>query len=227
MRILEILKESLTVDSALDRLPVLAREMETIVDTFGNNSEQSNDQGGPSLPARSQLARWVNTNYLSSKKVAPGGNNIQSLMSVLRKEPKFRALADRCLDDTKVIMSREGKQPAAEQFGIMLNSVIGILKASGKGDYSRIMHKFEAALSGIETTQSAKKNVSGIESYPKNKKPEKKPDVNASQRSQVEQVVNHILSTLPKDVAAKLRIAVSKSDNKLQALKAEMNKLGV
>lgn len=227
MRILEILKESLTVDSALDRLPVLAREMDTIVDTFSDNINQSSGQGEALLPVRSQMARWVNTNYLSSKKVAPGGNNVQSLMSVLRQDPRFRKLADKCLDDTKVLMSREGKQPAVQQFGIMLNAVIDILKASGKGDYSKIKQKFEAALNNIETAQSTKKAVSGIERPFQNKKPEKKPDINASQRSQVEQVVNDILSTLPKDVAAKLRGAISKSDNKLQALKAEMDKLGV
>jgi len=46
------------------------------------------------------------------------------------------------------------------------------------------------------------------------------------QRSQVEDIVNDVLSKLPKKIAGDIRNAIARSPNKLQALQAELKKYG-
>lgn len=49
----------------------------------------------------------------------------------------------------------------------------------------------------------------------------------AQQNSQIEQIINSVLADVPKDVAGSIRQAISKADNKLQALQQELAKRNI
>lgn len=49
----------------------------------------------------------------------------------------------------------------------------------------------------------------------------------SQQNAQIEQIINSVLAAVPKDVAGSIRQAISKADNKLQALQQELSKRNI
>lgn len=229
MKISQILNEALSTDTALARLPVIARELNNVVLVFAhdiNEAVEWNDPGAL-LPAVGKIANWVHTNYKSSKRV-DSNQNIESLMQELSKNPKFKEIAERCLSSLKFNMERDKKQSALQQFDTILGCIKSIMDKAG------IKHAIDSTIGTYRDTwadyrklRAVKMSDRGIDVARTPVRPAATKDIAPSQRAQVETVVNHILSTLSSQHAAAIRAAISKSDNKLAALKKEMDALGL
>ena len=229
MKISQIITEVLSHDMALVKLPIVAREMGNVVSDFTrevDDAVQWNDPG-QLLPAVGKIANWVTTNYKSSKS-RPGGENLESLLQLLSHHPKYRDIATKCLSEITFNMDRELKQSALAQFSIILSAIIRILdSAKIKNNLVAVLHQYQGTLGKYKELRKVKMADRGIDTRPAPAKSAKQLDISSSQRAQAETVVNHILSSLPPKIASEIRAAISKSDNKLQALKLEMDKRGI
>ena len=219
MRIYELLNEVISPELARTSLPLAARNLNSAMLL----SRKFLDTDSPRMLIAGELNRWIQQNYLSSRTARNQGQNIHSTLEYLAREPKLRWIKDSLL---KLTMDRENKGSTYDLIGDLLTTMARALAQIDPKDKSatNALATFDQLRSDIADIQAANKKPTKAEYAASVKAKQdaaqpKQVDVTGQQRAQAEQVVNAMLATLPKDVSAKARIAISKADNKLLALK--------
>ena len=237
MKLFEILQESLNPDSALQTLRVsvdaLSQNLKTSIASLEDALHWRDP--GQALPAIRPTINWLTDNYYSGR--YKSGYNIESALSTLKQRPQYNKLATAAMDSVVSVMMKDKKVSSLDQIYGLASNICQILQNT-KSQYNIESSKRTMALL-IKFTDLYKQlkkipmsdrgiDVSGRSEQNDIAKPvDNSKVIKGVQNSQVDQIVNDVLSGLDQTVAHQIRQSISKSDNKLQALQIEMKKRGL
>lgn len=182
-----------------------------------NKSRDYFESDAPKLLVPSYLSRWFQQNYSSSRIKRNQGLNIQTTLEYLTNSPKMKDLKSQFL---KLNMDREKKDTTLGYIRSLCNLYAKVLDRIDPG--ATLGNELVSAIESLITDLSNLDKEEKVAPVPKVKE---KPSVENEQRARIEEIVNDILSGLNRDDAARIRQSISKSDNKLVALKAELDKM--
>lgn len=233
MKIVEILQESLNTDSAIQTLKVsldaLSQNLKTSIASLQDALEWNDP--GQTLPAIRPVINWLNDNYYSGR--GKSGYNIESALSTLKHDPKYRKLAKFATDNIVTMATRENKVSTITQIYGLVTAICQILQQSNSArnidscnHVTKSLNEFIRLYKELKSIPMKDRGVEPNSRYTAtNVAPMNQPKVvKSSQNAQVDKIINDVLSTLDKQTAHEIRNAISKSDNKLQALQHEMKK---
>ncbi len=193
----------------------------------------ANEKDPVILPVYSATGRWVNQYWLSGNKV--GRHGFKGAYEQLKSLAKYTGP----IDALKYVAERDKGDSKYEFFNCILlflyTDFVDIAASLCKDVElaSSIMTiakrlKFEHETLGMLISQTIDV-MRGKDEKLKEIKPKQKNVVVKEQQMQVEEIVNMQLDTLRrimhKDVVARIRTVVMRSDNKLKALKEELDKI--
>jgi hypothetical protein len=236
MKLFEILQESLNPDSALQTLRVsidaLSQNLKTSIAALEDALHWRDP--GQALPAIRPTINWLNDNYYSGRH--KGGYNIESALSTLKQRPQYNKLATAAMDSVVSMMMKDKKVSSLEQIYGLASNVCQILqntKSQYNVDSSKramtLLLKFTDLYKQLKKIPMSDRGiyVNGGSESDISKPVDDSKVMKGVQNSQVDQIVNDVLSGLDQNVAHQIRQSISKSDNKLQALQMEMKKRGL
>ena len=218
MYIRDLINESLSPDMAKLKLTIVTRELTIKLNQAAAAVMDGvkNEDKTVLLPVLNQLAKWVVDSYFPSR--AGNGHNIKSLMQDLNA------------DDIGYSMAREselnGKLKILAQLIPAMYEIVDRKEGTALVNAYTNYTNAKEALAAVGKKDKVTKNPSGPTDaeIASNKQADA---LRGEQSAKVEQVINQVLATLPKDVAVKVRAYVAKSGNKLKALELAMSKFNM
>lgn len=191
-----------------------------------NSKSQDNPEKYIAFLSASVRGRWFNENYLSRRReIGMKGALMTLSKSVLKGDDNADYAARLELNMFKDISS--SKQITSNSHFLNLeDSLPDVLRMLGRvfpGDKVRLTRLADRLEREIDRTQAFKERVLSGGREKKLADPNK--ELLGQQAASVEAIITSVLSTIDKRSAHVIRQLVGKSDNKLQTLEQELNKL--
>jgi len=219
MRLHELVTEAASQDMAKRKLNIAIREITMLYNNAVTDLEEEiqADRILPMLPVYSRIAKWVTDNYFTSKQTS--GYKLESVLQALNlPAPKYTAGRD---------SSANGKIALLKN---MLNGLAGkgVVDGSALKTLADVMGRFAEGAATMKEMYANRHEKTDPNRDAKAQAAKKQSDNAAGkQRADADMLVNQVLSSLPKELAATIRQQISRSDNKVKALHAAMKSHGL
>ena len=185
----------------------------------------------------SRKARWFNEHYFTSK--ATGTQGIRPSLTDLARDPKFRTIHDDLR--TLIHLPIHGHTPtriateqtASKHFATLVSLLPNILNTVARyvpnGESFDVLGDRIRDADGMLVREIERLQEKHFEKEPKEKAPKQpKDELRGQQMSSVEAVVNQTIKELvPKKHQGEVRNRIAKAGNKILALQAELDRLGI
>ena len=203
MKVLELLTESVSLDSAVMNFKSLVGDYLQTQHKIRQTIEDKTAEGDPRTGRRLAglaKARWVSENYFSSKRFRNTG--IQPAARALSRLSKKEASKKLFFGLANIRMSAQKGSGRAEVFDIIGDYLIDLSNLATDPNTKALLQRVSQARDAIERASTPPEPTS----EPKAKKEKPKRDSLAGvQNAQAEAAFQAVLATLPKDVAKKVR----------------------
>lgn len=249
MLLIELMESVLNSQSAIDQLIYNANKMYTLyADVLTdriNNLYSKGEHEDMYRTAKNVVGRtkgkWFADNYLStSARRERPIDGLKNAISILTKDPKYNVEGLGALGSFVIIANSQKQAEVAGSSGQyvtqletlptvlykLADKVPNELSIRLRNTASRLGNAINAFYSLWDRLHKQWDAEWGSGASQQEKQKTKKPDTGA-QYSQVEQIVNDVLGSLDRKVAAEIRPIIARSENKLAVLQQELSKRGI
>lgn len=249
MLLIELMESVLNSQSAIDQLIYNANKMYTLyADVLTdriNNLYSKGEHEDMYRTAKNVVGRtkgkWFADNYLStSARRERPIDGLKNAISILTKDPRYNVEGLKALGSFVIIANSERQAEVAGssgQYVTQLENLPKVLLSLSdkvpteisirlKNTANRLRNAIDAFYALWDRLHKQWDADWGSGASKQEKQKPNKPDTGA-QYSQVEQIVNDVLGSLDRKVAAEIRPIIARSENKLAVLQQELSKRGI
>lgn len=224
-RIVVLLSEEST---DLSTLELAIRSALIAINTASRDADEALEWRDSSrvLPIMGPLYRWFRDNFETGKVSGRGYGLKTILRNLSEKSPKVKRVVSEIMPMLSDIADpkSEARIGVEARFYSLFSALEEVARAAIPNYKSpNISNASEQLQRKIKQLRSIKSSDTGVDRAKTPKTIDKTPAAIGKQNSQVEEIINQVLKTLPADKAAELRKKLAKSDNKLQMLRQELS----